>query len=237
MRNLRLFNLFFFSAILVSKLNSQTNFISYGTSAGDIILTPDDDSAFIVQLGFDFYYFSQFYSNLTISINGFLSLSSIELENGSLPIKVNNHSNTIAAYNSDLMTKRCGSIYIRLISDVSTLNIIGNEISNLLYNSSNSTLTFKPTNAFVATWYQVCSFHNSINGTVSFQLIISTDGKQTFLTLNYDILEFPAEFGSFFQYLDPNHNLKKTQIAPSGPQNSSNVNVNGKWIYHLSDGN
>ena len=236
MRNLRLFCLIYFSAIQVSKLNSQANFIGYGTSAGDILATPADDSAFTVELGFDFYYFSQFYSNLSISINGFLSFSSIELENGSLPIKVNNHSNTIAAFNSDLMTKRCGSLYIRLISDVSTLNIIGNEISSLLYNSSNSTFTFKPTNALVATWYQVCSYHNSINGTVSFQLIISTDGRQTFLTINYDVLEFPAEFGSFFQYLDSNNNWKKTQIAPSGLQNLSNVNVNGKWIYHLSDG-
>ena len=130
----------------------------------------------------------------------------------------------------DLMTSKCGTLTTRSISDQTTLDSIGTEINSLLMPSP----AFYPTNAFVATWFQVCAFSSAITGTVSFQILVSTDGDRTFLTLNYDVLEF-SPYGVYYQYIDDLNN--QVQVAlPSSPQYSSNVNVNGKWIYFLTNG-
>lgn len=130
----------------------------------------------------------------------------------------------------DLMTSKCGTLTTRSISDQTTLDSIGTEINSLLMPSP----AFYPTNAFVATWFQVCAFSSAITGTVSFQILVSTDGDRTFLTLNYDVLEF-SPYGVYYQYIDDLNNLVQVAL-PSSPQYSSNVNVNGKWIYFLTNG-
>lgn len=130
----------------------------------------------------------------------------------------------------DLMTSKCGTLTTRSISDQITLDSIGSEINSLLVPSP----PFYPTNAFVATWFQVCAYSYTITGTVTFQILISTDGDRTFLTLNYDVLQYSA-YNINYQYIDYLNNLVQV-FLPATPQYSSNVNVNGKWIYFLSNG-
>ena len=129
----------------------------------------------------------------------------------------------IAPFKHDLTTVNTGNIYYRLISDAQSLNQIGLEISSL-----KNGVNFMPTNAFIVTWDTVPSFLSAIfSGYVSFQIILSTDGLNSFLTINYGSLGFWAFYGYYFQY-------GYTTISINNPELSSNVGVNGKWIYNLS---
>lgn len=167
-----------------------------------------------------------------MNINGYLAFGTIGIQSNSYwPITAPSYSNVISGYNVDLLTDRCGSLSTRSVSDQAVLNTIGTEINTLATPSA----AFQPTIAFVATWNQVCAYDYYTNGTVSFQIVISTDGDRAFLTLNYDLIEF-SSYGVFYQYIDYNNTLVKTTL-PLSPEASSNVNVSGKWIYFLSNGN
>ena len=208
-------------------------FLSFGTGAGDVFLPAGDDESYELSLGFSLTYFTQNFSTVQVDINGYLAFGAAALPGGSTPISTTSIGDLISAYNNDLMTSNCGNITTRSINDSLTLNSIGAEINSLLAPIT----TFTPKNAFVATWFQVCAYNQSIIGTVTFQILISTDGQRTFLTLNYGNLDYGAfDYGIFYQYLDSNSNFVGNSLPPS-PRLSSNVNVNGKWIYSLTNSN
>ena len=197
------------------------------------MLPAGDDESYEVSLGFTLTYFTQNYSTVRVDINGYLAFGTGTLPGGSTPIGSTSFSDLISAYNNDLMTSNCGNLTTRSINDSLTLNSIGAEINSLLAPIN----TFIPKNAFVATWFQVSAYNQSIIGTVTFQILISTDGQRTFLTLNYGNLDFAAyDYNIFYQYMDSNSFFVGNSL-PTSPQLSSNVNVNGKWIYSLSNSN
>jgi hypothetical protein len=136
----------------------------------------------------------------------------------------------IAPFAHDISTRVNGNVYYRLINDTQTLNQIGLEISSLYYLN---TLNFIPSNAFIVTWDTIAAYDLLISGYVSFQIILSNDNSKSFLTVNYGTLDFTASDGYYFQYgyYYPGF---YTTIGNSNPDFSSNVNVNGKYIYHLS---
>ena len=134
----------------------------------------------------------------------------------------------IAPFADDLSTSKKGNIYYRLINNSQTLNQIGLEISSLYYLNKTS---FVPTNAFIVTWDAVPPYSSSpANTFASFQLIISTDGSNSFLTINYGSLGQSADNGYKFQY----GSYKSTTISSSNPEYSSNVGVSGKWIFEMN---
>ena len=87
-----------------------------------------------------------------------------------------------------------------------------------------------PSNAFIVTWDNVPSSLAITKSypNASFQIILSTDGSNSFLTINYGSLGFNASFGYYFQY-----GSNKTNIT--NPEYSSNVGVKGKWIYNIGN--
>ena len=135
----------------------------------------------------------------------------------------------IAPFSHDLDTTKNGTIYYRTINDLPTLGQIGHEINSLKY--SNKTI-FKPANAFIVTWETVAPYDTSKSGYVSFQIILSTDGSNSFLTINYGSLGFHASDGYYFQC--GSYSGCYTTISGSNPELSSNVAMKGKWIYNIS---
>ena len=129
----------------------------------------------------------------------------------------------IAPFAHDLDTTKSGAIYYRLINDSQSLKQIGQEINPSKYSN---TVDFMPSNALIVTWDSVAPFNNSISGVASFQVILSTDGSNSFLTINYGSLGFSAYYGYFFQY-------GSTKFTLTNPKYSSNVGVNGKWIFSI----
>ena len=124
-----------------------------------------------------------------------------------------------------------GTIYYRSTNDTQTLSEIGLEISSLYYLNSSS---FNPTNAFIVTWDSVAPWASLRSGFVSFQAILSTDGLNSFLTINYGKLDYSASNGYYFQY-GSYYSAYYTTISKSSPELSSNSGVNGKWIFKLGN--
>ena len=91
-------------------------------------------------------------------------------------------------------------------------------------------INFMPSNALIVTWDSVAPYSSSISGFASFQAILSTDGSHSFVTINYGTLDFRATYGYYFQF-----EYTQVIISRTNPEFSSNVGVNGKWIYHLSN--
>ena len=184
-----------------------------------------DDSSYQVNLGFNFPFFNQVFQTCYISINGFISFG-VDI---SYPYFTQppTDKNIIAAFVYDFYTVRSGNITYRSISDSATLNLIGNEVTTLLGLSSN----FVPSNAFVITYDSVTAWSPSIDGNVTFQILISTDGIYSFLTINYGDLFLTTATEPFYQYVNNTDYIGKKNFPISSSQ--SNVNQSGKYIYQL----
>ena len=91
----------------------------------------------------------------------------------------------------------------------------------------------EPTNAFIVTWDTVAPTSTELNPYASFQVILSSDGSNSFLTINYGSLGFEASGGYYFEC--GSYSGCYTSITSGNPELSSNVGVDGKWIYNISN--
>ena len=201
---------------------TKVSFINYGPLEGDDLLPPGNDQSFLVSLNFGLPFHGRVFNSCYISINGHISFDS---NLSSRYFCARDYTHAISPLCYDLYTLKGGNIYYKQIANLTTLNQIGDEINSLL--SLNK--TFSPNNAFVVTYDTVRASPGNSNKNVSFQIILSTDGIQSYATLNYGNLDFqPSEsaiqynlLGYFNKYFFTNVKL------------SSNVNLPGKWIFNL----
>lgn len=199
-------------------------FIEFGVSAGDTFLTNANDQSFISYFEFDLLYFGNKYNSCFININGFITFDLPYLHS---PPK---DTNSIVPFINDLSTFKGGNISFRTINDLRTLTNISNEVSRLLYSSKKQYIA---RNAFVITWNQVEG--NILNGSVSFQVILSTDSSyESYLTINFGKIEL-SSFQQYYEYVENNFYNGKQNLTD--PLSSSNVNLKGKWIFKLFDSN
>ena len=181
---------------------------------GDNILDKAYDTCTQINFNFNFNYYGNIYKSCLVCTYGYIWFA---------------ENYFIAAFDHDLDTTSNGDMYYRFTNNQQTLNQIGQEINSLNYlNKTN----FMPTNAFIVTWDSVASWDTSKSGYVSFQVILSTDGSNSFLTINYGSLGFSADYGNYFQC--GSYSGCYNAISSGYPELSSNVGVNGKWIYNIS---
>ena len=190
----------------------------------DLNVTPCDDCELIIPISFPFYYFNNYYSSIGIETNGYIGFGTV-----SYTITVQPNSNVISAYNSDLATSTCGKLWYRDTTDSTDLSQIASDVNSYYRPAVN----FNPTNALVVTWDSICRL--SYQGGSSFQIIITTDGKQHYLIVNYGTLGYTLSSAAFFQYFDTNNNFTK-KLFNNPPQSYSNVKSPGKWIFATYDG-
>jgi len=189
---------------------------------GDQLLPPGDNKLYLVNLNFSLPYFGHTYNSSYISVNGYMSFDS---NNSYLYHIPPNFTNAITPFCYDLYTINGGNIYYKQITNDSILRLIGDEIDNLLLLNKE----YLPNNAFMITYDSVRAFPGNINKNVSFQIIISTNSTQSFATLNYGNLDFQPK-GSILQFTQSGYFNK---YIFTNPDQSSNVNLTGKWIYNL----
>ena len=175
-------------------------------------------STTVVDLNFDFNYYGNIYKKCIIRASGFKE-NIWFAENFFL-----------APFAHDFPSTMNANIIYRTINDSHFLNQTGQEINSLNYfNKTN----FMPTNAFIVTWvYSSTLTKQNPPEAVSFQVILSTDGSNSFLTINYGPLGLNASDGYYFQC--GSYSDCYTTITSGNPELSSNVGVNGKWIYNIS---
>lgn len=176
-----------------------------------------------MNFNFNFNYYGTVYTRCCISINGYISFDDVATSSIS---PSNNYFIAPFSYNLDTTSTYNGNIYYRSTNDSQILNQIELEINSY----------FLPMNAFIVTWERVApsfSWFFTPNGYVSFQIVISTDGSNSFLTINYGTLNFSASGGYYFQC--GSFSACYTGISNTNPELSSNVGVNGKWIFNISN--
>jgi hypothetical protein len=105
------------------------------------------------------------------------------------------------------------------------------ELSVQIKSAYSTQSTFAATKAFVITWYQVPfdSDHSKLN---TFQVVLVTDGTNSFLIANYDRLDHATADHYPVNYNDYYYN----EILYNGLTTTSNCGVPGRWIFQVQDG-
>ena len=94
--------------------------------------------------------------------------------------------------------------------------------------------SFSPLRSYIITWDKVEAYGGSSSATNSFQAVISTDGKVSFLIFNYGILSLISKSTQIGGNSGDGVNFYKFPVNLSTNVSSlstlSNINVPGKWI-------
>ena len=133
-----------------------------------------------------------------------------------------------------------GDIFYRLATDNETLDRVASEINPLRQNRT----LYKPSWASVITWFQMKAFnHRRFDFNNTFQLVLTTDGSQSYAMFNYGRLSWPnskVKVNVISGYnLGDNTNF--IQMDGSFTPNitnlefSSNVGLASKWIFRLDN--
>ena len=188
------------------------------------MFTRGDDNSGPVLINFNFNYFSQSFSQLTINTNGYVYFNLVSTSDST-------YGNSISALNYDLITSTSGGIYFQnLNSQSSDFNSINSDINRL-------DASFVPTNIFRITYYNV-PFYHSTSQLVSFQIILASSSSKSYVLLkyttclssSYSIVARPGLY-----YLSSIGQQLSNQI--SNPCTNSNVNQAGTWVFDVSSSN
>jgi len=187
------------------------------------LFTRGDENSGPVEINFNFIYFGQAFSQLTINTNGFVAF------NGSSGGYASSGNYTISGLNYDLDTRTSGGIYYQnLNSQSSDFNSIKSDINRL-------DAAFVPTNLFRITYDNVPLYLPSPNN-VSFQIILASSSTKSFVLLKYANC-FPTSFtprsppGLYYLLLDDQKAL--SQISKYSCLDS-NVNLAGTWVFDVT---
>ena len=180
----------------------------------------------MVPLNFNFNYFNNYFSQLTINTNGFVYFGTCGTCGN---INFGGFGNVISALNYDLITSTTSGIYYQnLNSQSNDFNSVKSDINRL--NSS-----FVPSNMFRITYDNVpqCCSPIIVPSTLiaTFQIILVSDAVKSYVVLKYasclsnaTLLTKPGLY-----YLNSNgQQISKLIINPC---NSSNVNLLGTWVF------
>ena len=200
----------------ISTIQSTSTPLPFGT-----LFPIGDDNFGVVPLNFNFNYFSNIFSQLTINTNGYVyfgTCTGCNIQFG--------FGNAIPALNSDLDTRTNGGIYYQnLNSQSNDFNLTKSYISKL--NSS-----YEPTNMFRITYDNVRAYGSS-SSIATFQIILSSDAVKSYVVLKYtsclsnsSLLTTP---GLYFL-----SNGQQVSSLISNPCYSSNVNLVGTWVFDAS---
>ena len=180
--------------------------------------TNDDDSYGLITLGMNINFFGRLYSNFSINTNGLISFRTNE---------------TIFPFNTDIDTNKGGKIYFRESSISSDLVLAQADIFYANYKN------FEPKRVFIITWDKVSPYSGSGHNT--FQAVIATDQRNTFLIYNYGVLMWPfCSYGTYVGYstFDSRNSSRNIyQISVKNLTNESNMSpiYPGKWIYRIDE--
>jgi len=158
-------------------------------------------------------YLGTFYSNYYISVNGWMGFDGRQ----------------IYPNNDDLETNNIGDIFYRALNSAD-LEIVETDINII-------DTEFNPSSGLVVTWN--APKFGQLAPLFTFQLIVVSNGDQTYLIFNYDDQTTPIQSGQG-GYGGPNnigYGNNNVNFFDGGSSiimgSASNVNVSGKWIFKV----
>ena len=205
-----LINNFLDTNLITSTVNSITTSITQTSSSSPYgtLFTRGDDNSGIVPINFNFKYFNNFFSQLTLNTNGFVFFSTGFL---------------ISGLNYDLDTRSSGGIYYQ------NLNSQSNDFNSIRADINRLNSSFVPTNLFRITYENVPGWQAS-SLIASFQIILASDSSKSYVVLKYTSCLSPLVTPGLY-YLNSNGQQMSNQFT--NPCSSSNVNLIGTWVFDL----
>lgn len=166
-------------------------------------------------LGFKFPYLNIYYDHLFISQNGYIGFKSPEYY--------------INIYRSN-MTNMIGNGSIFYQSYVNR-SIELEDLKLFIHTKMGGRfkIDFNPSNAFVITWYKIRNENQSIESTVTFQIILITDEVRSFIIFGYGELDFPC---SLISLRHVTNYLSFTDLE--SVNKNSNINQKGVYIFEVN---
>jgi secreted trypsin-like serine protease len=186
---------------------------------------PTDDTCGSISLNFNYQYFNQAYTQVTINPNGYLQFGSTAC---SITRPIN--SNTISALNYDLDSRsnsNGGIYYKNILSGSTEMNSIKADVN--LVNPN-----FVPTNAFRVTFDNVWNY-GSGSLVATFQTNLVSNSVSSYVTLIFTscLSNQTLTASSGLNYI--NANGAWIQLPINLPFDSSNVGQSGKWVFDVSN--
>ncbi|XP_015246646.1 PREDICTED: uncharacterized protein LOC107095171 [Cyprinodon variegatus] len=198
----------------------------------------DDGSSPRIVLLKTFNYFGISYSQIYVNHNGHLTFDEPWHSYSPEKFPMDEDRDIIAPFWTDLNNILGGNIYYVQYTNGAILQQVTQDI-NLYFPE----LNFHANWIFIATWHKVPYF--GMPGTqTTFQAVLASNGNYSFVILNYGCLTFtryPFQAGYDTSYSCHHFNILKS-FSSNTIQNSSilslssNVNVPGRWVFHVSNG-
>ena len=157
----------------------------YGPSEGDAETPHIDDGAVEVPISIPFPFFSQTYHSLFVNNNGVVSCGVPVSKYTPDPFPLADGSPFVAPYWGDVNNAISGNVYFRQTTDPKILQRVSNDINRYFPNSN-----YRPKWAFIATWCKVPYFGSKSDLVNTFQAVLTTNGKQSYIVLNYDKIQW-----------------------------------------------
>uniref|UniRef100_A0A8C5Q7R5 NIDO domain-containing protein n=1 Tax=Leptobrachium leishanense TaxID=445787 RepID=A0A8C5Q7R5_9ANUR len=153
----------------------------YGLSVGDKETSRKDDGASPeIPISEHFTFFGKRYRSLYVNNNGVISFGVNVSEYTPDPFPLADGRPFVAPLWTDVDNSKSGHVYYRESTDPALLQRINKDMAVYFPN-----LHYKATWAFVATWDKVPYYKSSSNKTNTFQAILHTDTRRSFIMLLY----------------------------------------------------
>lgn len=216
------------------------NFLEFGPEHGDEAMIPNDD-LFVgpINISVTFPFFNRTFNSLYVNTNGLVSFDSGITDYTPIPFPLKGFT-AVAPFWTDIDTREGGDVFYREILDQPTLALIANEIRRAFTEFYN----FRPTFAYVVTWYRVAAYQSDGRLRNTFQAIVSTNGKFSFTIYNYQNLTWAKNpTANIFAQAGFNAGDGNVSFAMEGSltqnvillNNKSNINIPGKWIFRIDE--
>jgi endo-1,3(4)-beta-glucanase len=226
---------------------SVSDFYPFGTEKGDSKLRGDDAKA-IISNNQNFPFAGTTYSTIFIGSNGLISFGNQggvpfnNLDPRPLPIE---NSTFIAPLwmdydNRQNLANGANSIYYRSSTDSSIKTRATDDVRKAFGLSD-----FNAEHVIIATWFKVGKWKRATDKLNTFQVVLVSDGVQSFAVLYYSHIGTRIAHGLFARAGFNSNSAKITSVAYELPasgtstidtslETSSNVNFKGKWVYQIT---
>ncbi|XP_053547101.1 alpha-tectorin-like [Bombina bombina] len=219
----------------------------YGLSVGDKETPRKDDGASNrLTISVPFTFFGKTHNSLFVNNNGVISFGIAVSQYTPNAFPLSNGSPFVAPYWGDVNNERGGTVYYRESTDPKLLKRITDDLNKYFPN-----LHFKATWAFVGTWDNVAYFGTRSKKTNTFQAVLATDSKRSFIILNYGKITWTTGTASGgnsltglggiaaqagFNSGDKTHYFNIPGSRTSDVINigkTTNVNTPGRWVFQV----
>ncbi|XP_040977901.1 IgGFc-binding protein-like [Aquila chrysaetos chrysaetos] len=208
----------------------------------------DDGSSKKISLAVPFTFYGKEYRTLYVNNNGVISFDTRVNQYTPDPFPLADGRTFVAPYWGDVDNVRGGDVFYRETTDPTLLARVTKDINQYF-----PKIRYAATWAFVATWDHVAYYGSTTNKGNTFQAVLTTNTKTSFIILNYWDIQWttgaasdgdpdtglggtPAHAG-FNSGDETNfYNIPGSQTdAIINITKTSNVNVPGRWVFQVDD--